>query len=134
MKKFTLLSLIILILSCSEKKKSTVDTPQDENLNYLEFKPSGDEIIISRAEYFNKLKGFWLAQCIANWTGLVTEMDKIGNSKTGDFYTRDDWGKKDLPGPGQILKVDRFKDFVFEGKDGMWGEDDDTNMNISINT
>ena len=92
--------------------------------------PKGNEIVISRAEYLNKLKGFWLAQCIANWTGLVTENDKIGNigeSKTGDFYTRKDWGKKDeLNLRGNSL--DRNIDFVFEGKDGMWGADDDTDI------
>lgn len=130
MKKYTLLSLIILIFSCSEKKKSTVDALQDVNLKYKEYTPKGNEIVISRAEYLNKLKGFWLAQCIANWTGLVTENDKIGNigeSKTGDFYTREDWGKKDeLNLRGNSL--DRNIDFVFEGKDGMWGADDDTDI------
>ena len=35
-------------------------------------------ISISRDSYGDKLYGFWLGQCIANWTGLVTEMDKIG--------------------------------------------------------
>jgi hypothetical protein len=130
MKKFTLLSLITLMLSCSEKKKSTFNVLQDENFNYKEYKPSGDEIIISRAEYFNRLKGFWLAQCIANWTGLVTENDKIGNigeNKTGDFYTREDWGKKDkLNLRGK--KDNQYIDFVFEGKDGKWGADDDTDI------
>ena len=53
MKKITLLSLIILTFSCSEKRKSTSNVLKDENLNYIEYKPSGDEIIISRAEYFN---------------------------------------------------------------------------------
>ena len=130
MKKYTLLSLIILIFSCSEKKKSSFDALQDVNLKYKEYTPKGNEIVISRAEYLNKLKGFWLAQCIANWTGLVTENDKIGNigeSKTGDFYTREDWGKKDeLNLRGNSL--DRNIDFVFEGKDGMWGADDDTDI------
>ena len=130
MKKYTLLSLIILIFSCSEKKKSSFDALQDLNLKYGEYSPKGNEIVISRAEYLNKLKGFWLAQCIANWTGLVTENDKIGNigeSKTGDFYTREDWGKKDeLNLRGNSL--DRNIDFVFEGKDGMWGADDDTDI------
>ena len=83
-----------------------------------------------RADYLNKLKGFWLAQCIANWTGLVTENDKIGNIgefKTGDFYTRDDWGKKDkLNLRGN--RTDQYIDFVFEGKDGIWGADDDTDI------
>jgi hypothetical protein len=130
MKKYTLLSLIILIFSCSEKKKSSFDALQDVNLKYKEYTPKGNEIVISRAEYLNKLKGFWLAQCIANWTGLVTENDKIGNigeSKTGDFYTREDWGKKDeLNLRGNSL--DRNIDFVFEGKDGMWVADDDTDI------
>ena len=47
------------------------------------------DFVISRTDYINKLEGFWLAQCIANMTGLVTEMDKIGNIgeiKTGEFY------------------------------------------------
>ena len=130
MKKYTLLSLVILIFSCSEKNKSSFDTLQDVNLKYREYSPKGNEIVISRAEYLNKLKGFWLAQCIANWTGLITENDKIGNigeSKTGDFYTREDWGKKDeLNLRGNSL--DRNIDFVFEGKDGMWGADDDTDI------
>lgn len=130
MKKCTLLSLIILIFSCSEKKKSSFDVLQDVNLKYKEYTPTGNEIVISRAEYLNKLKGFWLAQCIANWTGLVTENDKIGNIgefRTEDFYTREDWGKKDelnLRGNS----VDRNIDFVFEGKDGIWGADDDTDI------
>ena len=130
MKKYTLLSLIILTFSCSEKKKSTFDVLQDENFKYEEYKPKGNEIVISRAQYLNKLKGFWLAQCIANWTGLVTENDKIGNigeSKKGDFYTREDWGKKDKLNLRRN-KVDQYIDFVFEGKDGKWGADDDTDI------
>ena len=60
--------------------------------------PKIEQEILSRKKYKEQLKGFWLGQCIANWTGLVTEMDKIGNIgdiKTGSFYTREDWGKKD---------------------------------------
>ena len=106
---------------------------KDPNLVYNEYSPNGDEIIISRADYINKLEGFWLAQCIANWTGLVTEMDKIGNigeMKTGAFYTREDWGKKDQPMYGRRRKQDlsRNIDFVFEGEDGIWGADDDTDI------
>ena len=130
MKKCTLLSLIILIFSCSEKKKSSFDVLQDINLKYKEYTPTGNEIVISRAEYLNKLKGFWLAQCIANWTGIVTENDKIGNIgefRTGDFYTREDWGKKDELNLREN-SVDRNIDFVFEGKDGIWGADDDTDI------
>ena len=130
MRKFNLLLIIVLISSCSNQKKSSLSSPQDVNLKYKEYSPIGSEIIISRADYLNKLKGFWLAQCIANWTGLVTENDKIGNIgefKTGDFYTRDDWGKKDkLNLRGN--RTDQYIDFVFEGKDGIWGADDDTDI------
>ena len=41
-------------------------------------KQKDEFITISVADYKDKLKGFWLGQCIANMTGLVTEMDKIG--------------------------------------------------------
>ena len=130
MRKFNLLLIIVLLSSCSNQKKSAPNSPQDINLKYKEYTPIGSEIIISRADYLNKLKGFWLAQCIANWTGLVTENDKIGNIgefKSGDFYTRDDWGKKDkLNLRGN--RTDQYIDFVFEGKDGIWGADDDTDI------
>ena len=90
------------------------------------------DFVISRTDYINKLEGFWLAQCIANMTGLVTEMDKIGNIgeiKTGEFYTRDDWGKPDLPSifnpkPSNLSPT---IDFVFE-QDGVWPADDDTDI------
>tara|TARA_B100000945_G_scaffold317679_1_gene321004 strand:- start:279 stop:1619 length:1341 start_codon:yes stop_codon:yes gene_type:complete len=130
MKKFNLLLIIVLISSCSNQKKSAINSPQDVNLKYKEYTPKGSEIEISRADYLNKLKGFWLAQCIANWTGLVTENDKIGNIgefKTGDFYTREDWGKKDkLNLRGN--RTDQYIDFVFENKDGIWRADDDTDI------
>ena len=131
MKKYTLLSLIILIFSCSEKKKSSFDVLQDVNLKYKEYTPTGNEIVISRAEYLNKLKGFWLAQCIANWTGLVTEHDKLGNIgefKTGDFYTREDWGKKDQPNIWGSSDLSETIDFIYAEKDSIWGADDDTDI------
>ncbi len=90
--------------------------------------------IISRKVYANKLYGFWLGQCIANWTGLVTEMDKIGNIgevKTGKFYTREDWGKPDQPSiwsDGVPSKLSPTIDFVFEKEEGIWGADDDTDI------
>ena len=46
--------------------------------------------IINKKEYKNKLEGFWLGQSIANWTGIITEMDKIGipiNGKGCLLYT-----------------------------------------------
>lgn len=91
-------------------------------------------IRISRDDYREQLHGFWLGQCIANWTGLVTEMDKIGNIgeiKTGEFYTREDWGKPDKPsiwGQGIPSELSPTIDFVFKGPDEIWGADDDTDI------
>ena len=122
---------IILLFSCKEMKKgeklSTKNQLIDANLNYLDYTPNASDKIISRSDYANKLYGFWLGQCIANWTGLVTEMDKIGNIgeiKTGDFYTRDDWGKPDKPsiwGQGIPSNLSENIVFVFEDEDGKIG-------------
>lgn len=91
-------------------------------------------ITLSAAEYEDHLYGFWLGQCIANRTGLVTEMDKVGKVgevQTGDFYTRDDWGGPDQP---NIWSGDNISDisptigFVFADPDSLWGADDDTDI------
>jgi len=116
MRKLILLSLISLIInSCTSKNEK-------------------ETITISKNKYQNQLYGFWLGQCIANWTGLVTEMDKIGNIgdiKTGDFYTRDDWGKPDQPsiwGEGVPSDLSPTIDFVFRNNGEVWGADDDTDI------
>jgi len=100
--------------------------------------PSSQEkasyITISREKYQDQLYGFWLGQCIANWTGLVTEMDKIGNIgeiKTGEFYNRNDWGKPDQPsiwGEGVPSNLSSTIDFVFKDTTEIWGADDDTDI------
>lgn len=92
-----------------------------------------EKIIISRSKYKEKLEGFWLGQCIANWTGLITEMDKIGNIgniKTGDFYTRNDWGKEDLPNIWGERKdsISSTINFVFKDTNEIWQADDDTDI------
>jgi len=134
----TLLALYLLVSSCKDTQKSqekeTVNPLQDSGLNYTAYKPKASDRIISRSEYADKLYGFWLAQCIANWTGLVTEMDKVGNigeTKTGDFYTREDWGTADLPNiwsGDQPSDLSKTIDFVFRGEDEIWGADDDTDV------
>lgn len=86
---------------------------------------------VSRAEYHDRLQGFWLGQCIANWTGLVTEMDAIGGEGPhGVFYTRDDWGGPDRPSiwsdaPSPLSPT---IDWVLVDEDGVWGADDDTDI------
>ena len=128
----TLMFICLIFTSCS--KDVELNTLFDPNLNYMEYSPSASDQVINRAEYLNKLYGFWLGESIANWTGLVTEMDKIGNIgeiKTGKFYTREDWGKPDQPsiwGEGKPSDLSPTIDFVFENEGGVWGSDDDTDL------
>ena len=116
MKNYFFLFLIFFSISCHKVDETSQNT-----------------ITISVDEYRDKLKGFWLGQCIANMTGLVTEMDKIGNIgeiKTGKFYTSEDWGKLDQPSifsPNKSSELSKTIDFVFE-QDGMWPADDDTDI------
>ena len=111
---FILWSLLLLISSCN--------------------KNNNDFIEISREKYSNQLYGFWLGQSIANWTGLITEMDKIGNIgdiKTGNFYTRDNWGGIDSRSiwEDQSISKSNIKiEFSLRNQDEVWGSDDDTDI------
>ncbi len=88
-----------------------------------------DYIAVSRTDYQTKLHGFWLGQSIANWTGLVTEMDKVGTSATMPFYTDEDWGSKDLPAIwGEGVPHSDTIDFFFVERGQPWGADDDTDI------
>ena len=131
------LALIMIInFNFHGKEKYYIDDEviKDPNLYYKKYTPNPSDLIISRLDYANKLYGFWLGQCIANWTGLVTEMDKIGNIgeiKTGEFYTREDWGKPDQPNiwsNGKPSDLSPMIDFVFVDEGGTWGSDDDTDI------
>ena len=76
-------------------------------------------------------QGFWLGQSIGNWTGLVTEMDKIGgDGEHGRFYTREDWGMPDRPAIWSETPSDISSsiDFVLRGPIEIWGADDDTDI------
>ena len=65
---------------------------------------------LSRTEYKDKLKGFWLGSCIANWTGLPTE-----NRRTDfPFFTDADFGSGEK------------YDYVLD--QDPWGADDDTDI------
>jgi hypothetical protein len=135
-KNFYLISVLtIVIASCGNLcAQSSSQIFFDSALTYKTYKPKKSDSVISRSKYLNKLYGFWLGECIANWTGLVTEMDKIGSIgeiKTGVFYTREDWGKADQPsiwGEGLPSKFSPTIDFVFIKPDSIWGADDDTDI------
>ena len=129
MKSYLVISLSVIILaSCNP------GSGKKEMKESIAVHKEGAFISISREKYEDQLYGFWLGQCIANWTGLVTEMDKIGNIgdlKTGDFYTRADWGKADHPsiwGEGVPSDLSPTIDFVFRDTNEIWGADDDTDI------
>ncbi len=118
----------------SDKPTLVESTLVDSILTYKQYQPGPTDLVVLRDRYYDQLQGFWLGQCIGNWTGLVTEMDKIGNVgeiKTGDFYTRDDWGKPDQPsiwGEGVPSDLSATIDYVFIDEDSVWGADDDTDI------
>jgi len=124
------IGILAVLLSCS----SGNEIKQSPGLTYKPYQAQKNDRVINRDNYYHQLQGFWLGTCIANWTGLVTEMDKIGNIgeiKTGDFYTRDDWGKPDQPsiwGQGIPSKLSLTIDYVFADVDSIWGSDDDTDI------
>ncbi len=142
MKKLNTLLFIFgmfVIHACKTEKKHENNFEKshviiDSTFIYKAYQPKESDRIISRNSYKDQLYGFWLGQCIANWTGLVTEMDKIGNIgdiKTGDFYTREDWAKPDQPsiwGEGIPSNLSPTIDFVVMGEDSIWGADDDTDI------
>lgn len=101
--------------------------PVNPSMEYLPYTPAPDDLVVSRQAYVEKLHGFWLGQCIANWTGIVTETDKIGgDGPAGEFYTRDDWGQPDQVNVrGGIYTT---IDWVLVDEDGIWGADDDTDI------
>jgi hypothetical protein len=80
---------------------------------------------VSRSAYAERLQGFWLGQCVANWTGLTTEMVRCA----APFYTDDDWGKPvgktiggGVPAHAEVI------DFVIKRGADPWGSDDDTDI------
>jgi hypothetical protein len=86
-------------------------------------------VVIAKGDYQQRLEGFWLGQSIANWTGLITEMDKVGTPETMPFYTDEDWGKPDLKAMwGEYVPHASTIDFYFEQQGTPWGADDDTDI------
>ena len=74
---------------------------------------------IDRADYADKLRAMWIAESIANWTGLRTENIK----KRPPFYTDEDWGKTV---PGRYGPDNpRTLEFVIQDP---WLADDDTDI------
>ena len=91
-----------------------------------EHKHKQKEMVISRLKYRDQLQGFWLGQGIANWSGLITEMDKV----EPPFYTDEDWGGPFYKsiwgyyGPSPTRTIEYY--FVKAGE--TWSADDDTDI------
>jgi len=98
----------------------------DPELEYPAYTPKTTDLILSRSKYMEQLQGFWLTQCIANWTGLITEMDKI----EPPFYTDENWD-----GPDErniwgnfISTTDTVIEYYFVRNGETWAADDDTDI------
>ena len=98
----------------------------DPELEYPAYTPKTTDLILSRSKYMDQLEGFWLTQCIANWTGLITEMDKI----EPPFYTDENWD-----GPDErniwgnfISTTDTVIEYYFVRNGETWAADDDTDI------
>ena len=137
-KFFLIMVLSWSIWACQQGVKKTNISANATNalinpsLDYLEYQPKPTDQIINRSDYQDQLYGFWLAQCIANWTGLVTEMDKIGGEGTAGkgagFYTRENWGQPDELNIWGFSDISDTITYVFEDEGGIWGADDDTDI------
>ena len=122
LKKF----LLILIFYFSGCNRTESIAFFDKNLDYPIYQLSKNDVIISRKNYVDRLEGFWLGQSIANWTGLITEMDKI----KPPFYTDENWGKSDQKNIWgyYVSPKDTIIDFYLIKKGKPWGADDDTDI------
>jgi hypothetical protein len=114
---FTFLFALMVIFPCEGQKKqpnimlkgSGITLNNHTYISDNSLIKSNDQIKINRTEYKNKIKGFWLGSCIANWTGLPTE-----NRRTGfPFFTDLDFGN------GKF-------NYVLD--ENPWGADDDTDI------
>lgn len=121
-----MLSLVLLVLAGCAPEADHASRGGDAGPAYL---------VLSRAEYAERLHGFWLGQSLANWTGLITEMDKIGGAgkdgRGAGFYTREHWGGPDGPNIWGATHLDTLSDtidFYFVDEGGTWGADDDTDI------
>jgi len=101
LKLLPLLAAVMLFLVACTSTPEAISTPIKEKALVT------DGLVLSRSDYQNRLRGFWLSESIANWTGLQTE----GERTSIPYYTDDDWDR-----------------FGFVLNQGLWSADDDTDI------
>ncbi|MFN3212505.1 MAG: ADP-ribosylglycohydrolase family protein [Henriciella sp.] len=128
LRAYIFVALSLCVSNCMSTPAQAKDTLTEQP---SQVKSLAEPITIDREQYADRLHGFWLGQSIGNWTGLVTEMDKIGGEGApGEFYTREDWRGPDQPAIWSDSPSDLSPtiDFVLRGPDEVWGADDDTDI------
>ncbi len=134
MSKFCVMVLAMALLASTNSNAGhCVIAPASASPNTARPSAAASSVrLIDKQRYQQQLEGFWLGLSIANWTGLVTEMDKIGGQgPAGQFYRRDDWGKPDQPsiwGQGVPSDLSKTINWVVQDPDGVWGSDDDSDI------
>lgn len=125
--KSTLCACLCLLTSCADQQVSTSAGIKSSGKQpaLVAYTPTPQDRIVSRQRYISQLQGLWLGESIANWTGLVTEFDKVAPP----FYTQRDWNTPDHPNTwGNYVPHTRTIGFYFVHRGAPWGADDDTDM------
>jgi len=76
----------------------------------------------TRDAYAERLRGLWLAENVANWTGLLTESER----RRAPFYTDEDWGTPQARFGIEGSAVDTIELNFLDP----WGSDDDTDVEM----
>jgi hypothetical protein len=109
--------MTLLVLVATARDAPAEGVPLDPQLTYPDYQAKDGDRVVSRTEYMEKLEGFWLGECIANWTGLRTE----GVKKSAPFFTDKAWGTNQGRNRQKI-------EFVLVESGTPWGADDDTDI------
>lgn len=124
LRKFIVMSLLC-VFPTTTNVNALPTTLKDDELSYQKVELTPDRFTLPRGEFVNKLHGFWLAQSIANWTGLITETRR----NDYPFYTDLDWNDRYqiLLSDSDVFETNSIN-FMFVDDRGVWGADDDTDI------
>jgi hypothetical protein len=125
MKSFALLMLAILACGCAGEHVAMPASPRSPHAPAEVLSRSVASFSISRSDYRDRLEGMWMGQSVANWTGLITELDKV----EPPFYTDEDWNTPDRKSIfGSFVAHSRTIGLYVQPIGEPWGSDDDTDI------